>query len=61
MKKITGKKLNPFKVFIEMKRQKRKQVEFAKKFHRSQQTITFAFQGRSNVTLNRIAKELGMI
>lgn len=55
------KKLDPFKVFIEMRKQKKNQVYYAKKFRRTKGAITHAFQGKSKSLLTKIAKELEMI
>jgi hypothetical protein len=53
--------LNPLDVFIEMRRQGKRQIYFAKKFRVSGAAISYALSGRSNPLLNRIAKDLGMI
>lgn len=52
--------LDPFKVFIEMKRQKKTGRYYARKFSRSDVAVTYAFQGKSKSLLRRIAKDLGI-
>lgn len=53
--------LDPFEVFVEMRRQGKRHIYYAKKFNRTRATISYALQGRSKVILHRIAKDLGMI
>lgn len=54
-------KLDPFKVFIEMRRQKQKQKYYAAKFKVTEPAVTAAFQGRSKPLLYKIAKHLKMV
>jgi hypothetical protein len=64
MKKTTqsGKELNldPFEVFIEMRRRGYRQIFYVKKFGVSRAAVTYAFQGRSKPLLRKIAKNLNM-
>ena len=54
-------KIDPFEVFIALRRKGRRQVYYAKKFKRSRAAITNAFNGESKLLLYRIAKDLGVV
>lgn len=53
--------IDAFEVFIALRRKGRRQVYYAKKFHRSRAAITNAFNGESKLLLYRIAKDLGAV
>lgn len=52
--------IDPLDVLVAMRREGRRQVYYAKKFHRSRAAITNAMNGESKLLLYRIAKDLGI-
>ncbi len=53
--------IDPLDVLVALRRRGRRQVYYAKKFHRSRAAITNAFNGESKLLLYRIAKDLDVV